>query len=71
MTIKRTVILLMALTVMTVAINIISNLVAMSNSFTSFPWWSVFVFALYYYGPVLLLEGLVLLGIHLWEKRKK
>lgn len=68
---KKTVILLMVLMLITATINIVSNLIAMSREFTSFPWWSVFVFALYYFGPVLLIEGLALLGIHIWQKRKQ
>ena len=38
--------------------------------FTSFPWWSAFVFAGYYFGPVLLLALGIYLVAGMIEKRK-
>ena len=40
------------------------------NTFTSFPWWSSFVFAAIYFGPVLTLEILAY-GIIRWIQKKK
>ena len=54
------------------ALYIVSNTYGLLTAeFTSFPWWSAFVFGAYYFGPALGVEGLALLGIHIWEKRKK
>ena len=43
----------------------------LTSEFTSFPWWSNLVFTAIYFGPVILLEVLVLLGVCLWEKQKQ
>lgn len=40
---------------------IVSNIIASFLYFTSFPWWSAFVFAGYYFGPLLLVEGAIYL----------
>ena len=46
------------------------NVAASFFYFTSFPWWSAFVFAGYYFGPVLLLELGIYLVAGMIEKRK-
>ena len=71
MSAKKTIILLMIMTLLIAGVNVVASLDAARNEFTSFPWWSVIVLTLYYFGPALLAEGLALLGVHLWEKRKK
>lgn len=43
----------------------------LTSEFTSFPWWSNLVFTGIYFGPVILLEALGLLGVGLWEKQKQ
>ena len=53
------------------AVYIVSNIVASFQYYTSFPWWSAFVFAAFYFGPVLLVGGLLYGLILLIEKRKK
>lgn len=68
---KKTIILLMVLTALIAAVNVVASMDRAYGELTSFPWWSVLVFTAYYFGPALLLEGLALLGVHLWEKYKK
>lgn len=71
MSAKKTIVILMIVTLLTAAVNVVGSLDFASEELTSFPWWSVFVLTAYYFGPVLLVEGLALLGVHLREKRKK
>lgn len=59
--------LTLACALMYVTVNIASTFFY----FTSFPWWSAFVFAAYYFGPVLILEFVVYLVADLIEKKKK
>ncbi len=68
---KKTIILLMVITLLIAGVNIVASLDRAAGELTSFPWWAVIVLTAYYYGPLLLLEGLALLGVHLWEKHKK
>ena len=71
MSAKKTIVLLMILTLLIAGVNVVASLDAAHNEFTSFPWWGVIILSGYYFGPVLLVEGLALLGVHLWEKHKK
>lgn len=71
MSAKKTIVILMIVTLLTAGVNVVGSLDFASQELTSFPWWSVLVLTGYYFGPVLLVEGLALLGVHLWEKRKK
>lgn len=50
---------LMLLTLGWAVVYIIGSIVNSLTTFTSFPWWSGFVFAAIYFGPALLLEGFV------------
>ena len=54
---KKIVGILFLLTLALAAYYIVSNIIASFVYFTSFPWWSAFVFAGYYFGPILLIEG--------------
>lgn len=56
---KKIVCILFLLTLALAAYYIVSNIIASFVYFTSFPWWSAFVFAGYYFGPILLIEGAV------------
>lgn len=47
---------------------IVSNIIASFLYFTSFPWWSAFVFAGYYFGPLLLVAGAIYLILRHWER---
>lgn len=71
MSAKKTILLLIIITLLIAGVNVVASLDAARNELTSFPWWSVLVLSAYYFGPVFLVEGLALLGVHLWEKRKK
>ena len=71
MSAKKTIIMLMIMTVLIAGVNVVASLDAARNSLTSFPWWSVIVLSAYYFGPALLLEGIALVGVHLWQKHKK
>ena len=50
---------LMLLTLGWSVVYVIGSIVNSLTTFTSFPWWSGFVFAAIYFGPVLLLEAAV------------
>jgi hypothetical protein len=50
-------------------IYIAGSIVSSFTTFTSFPWWSGFVFAAIYFGPWLLLEAAVY-GLLTWRIRK-
>lgn len=56
---KRIVGILFLVTLALALYYIVSNIIASFVYFTSFPWWSAFVFAGYYFGPILLIEGVV------------
>lgn len=71
MNLKKSIVMLMIITLLTAGVNIVASLDYASDALTSFPWWSVIVLSMYYFGPVLLLEGLALLVIHVWERRQK
>ena len=58
--------LTLACALMYITVNIASSFFY----FTSFPWWSAFVFALYYFGPILLLELAVYLVACAIEKKR-
>lgn len=68
---KKTIILLMVITLLLAGVNVVASLDYASQELTSFPWWGVIVLSAYYYGPVLVVEGLALIGVHFWQKRKK
>lgn len=68
---KRTVKLLMLFTLAFAGVYIADGLVSYNQTFTSFPWWSVFLFAGIYFGPVLIFEGLVYGILALIGRRKK
>ena len=58
--------LTLACALMYITVNIASSFFY----FTSFPWWSAFVFAAYYFGPILLLELSVYLVVCAIEKKR-
>lgn len=68
---KKTVRLLILFTLGFSAVYILRNVIASFQYYTSFPWWSAFVFAAFYFGPTLLFEGLLYGILLLIEKRKK
>ena len=71
-TAKKMVKFLLIATVVAAVFFIVSNTYGiLTSEFTSFPWWSALVFGAYYFGPALAIEGLALLGIRVWEKRKE
>ena len=71
-TAKKMLKFLLIATVVAAVFFIVSNTYGiLTSEFTSFPWWSALVFGAYYFGPALAIEGLALLGIHIWEKRKE
>ena len=71
MSIKKTIVLLMIITLLIAGMNIVASIDYASSELTSFPWWSVIVLTGYYYGPLLLLEIGALVGVHVWQKRKQ
>ena len=71
MSLKKTIVLLMVITLLIAGVNIVASVDYASSELTSFPWWSVIVLTAYYYGPLLMLEGLALVGVHYWQKHKK
>ena len=71
-TAKKMLKFLLTATIVAAALYIVSNTYGiLTADFTSFPWWSAIVIGAYYFGPALAVEVLALLGIRLWEKRKK
>ena len=69
--VKKVLKILLIITVVAAFMNAVAGTISLLTSeFTSFPWWSNIVFTAIYFGPVILLEALTLLGIHIWEKRK-
>ncbi len=66
---KQWMILLIVLTVIVGFVYTAYGIVQNLTGFTSFPWWSVVVYALIYFVPVLLIEIGVLILIHLYERR--
>ena len=67
---KKIVKLVILVTLILSAVYIVQNIIASFVYFTSFPWWSAFVFAGYYFGPVLILEGIAYGVLVLVERRK-
>ena len=63
--------LLIATTVIAVVNAVVGTISLLNAAFTSFPWWSNIVFAVIYFGPMILLESIGLLIIHLLQKRKQ
>lgn len=68
---KKIVGIIMLVTLALAAYYIVSNIIASFVYFTSFPWWSAFVFAGFYYAPALLIEGAVYLVLHYLDNRKQ
>jgi len=68
---KKTVFLLVLFTLGFAAVCIINSLIHYGDMLTSFPWWSCFVFAALYFGPVLVFEGILYGILIFFEKRKK
>lgn len=66
---KKIVGILFLVTLALAAYYIVSNIIASFVYFTSFPWWSAFVFAGYYFGPVLLIEGAAYLVLRYRERK--
>ncbi|MBQ7801232.1 MAG: hypothetical protein IJ375_02790 [Oscillospiraceae bacterium] len=67
---KKIIKLLFWATLVWAVVYIAQNIIASFVYFTSFPWWSAFVFAGCYFGPALILEG-ILWAVLVWlEKRK-
>ena len=70
-TAKKMVKFLLIATVVAAVFFVVSNTYGiLTSEFTSFPWWTALVFGVYYFGPALAIEGLMLLGIRFWEKKK-
>ena len=63
--------LLIATTVIAVVYAAVGTVSLLTAEFTSFPWWSNIVFTAIYFGPVILLEAIGLLTVHLLQKRKQ
>jgi len=63
--------LLIATVVVALVYAAIGTVSLLRSEFTSFPWWSNLVFTAIYFGPVIAVEALALLGVHIWEKRNK
>ena len=68
--IKKILRILMGATVAWILVYSVFGIIQNLNSFTSFPWWSVPVFAMIYFGPVLLVELVAYGIICIAEKRK-
>ena len=69
---KKVLKILLIVTTAAALVNAVAGTVSLLTSeFTSFPWWSNIVFTAIYFGPVMLLEALALLGICFFEKRKQ
>lgn len=68
---KKIMICLMAGTALWMVVYIVGNIYASFHTFTSFPWWSAFVFAAYYFLPALAVEGLICWILTYLEKRKQ
>jgi len=68
---KKTVLLLMLFTLGFAVIYIANSLIRFAGAVTSFPWWACVVFALVYFGPVLVFEGVLYGILVLVEKYKK
>lgn len=68
--IKKILGILIGITAAWILIYSIFGIIQNLNSFTSFPWWSVPVFVLIYFGPVLLVELVAYGIICIVEKRK-
>lgn len=66
---KKGILLLTVATFGAAAVYIVSNIIGSLRCFTSFPWWSAFVFGGIYFGPVLLLEIAVYGVLVLLEKK--
>jgi len=67
---KKLLLVLIAVTLGAAAIYIVSNIIASFCYFTSFPWWSAFVFAAFYFGPVLIVECAVYGLLAIIEKNR-
>ena len=67
---KKAILVLMVITLTAAAIYIVNNILASFRYFTSFPWWSAFVFAAVYFGPVLLVESM-LYGLLTFIEKKR
>ena len=68
---KKAVGLVLLLTLIFAAVYIVRNIIASFVYLTSFPWWSAFVFAGYYFGPVLVIEGIAYGVLAFLEKKKE
>ena len=69
---KKVLKIMLIVTTAAALVNAVAGTVSLLTSeFTSFPWWSNIVFTAIYFGPVILLEALALLGICFFEKRKQ
>ena len=70
-TAKKMVKFVLLATAVAATLYIVSNTYGLLTAdFTSFPWWTAAVFGAYYFGPALLVEWLILLGIKFLEKKK-
>lgn len=67
---KKIVLWLILVTLVFAVYYIVSNIIGSFIYFTSFPWWSAFVFATIYFGPLLVLECVVY-GVLSYIQRKK
>jgi hypothetical protein len=70
---KKAVAVIAILTLICAIFYIVSNIIAIISydNVTSFPWWSAFVFAAIYFGPLLLTEGALYRILIFLEKRKR
>ena len=70
--VKRLLKFLLVATTVIAVVNAVAGTISLLNAeFTSFPWWSNIVFTVIYFGPMILLEAIGLLVIHLLQKRKR
>lgn len=65
-TAKKTILILFLFTLINILIHVVVNV----HSGYADHFWTIVAVTVYYYSPVLLVEGLAYLGIRLWEKYK-
>ena len=70
--VKKVLKTMLIITAVAALMNAVAGTISLLTSeFTSFPWWSNIVFTAIYFGPVILLEAIGLLIVHLLQKRKQ
>lgn len=61
---------LIILTAVWMVLYIIGGVINSLTTFTSFPWYSAFVFAAIYFGPALVLEAIAYVVLKMLQKKK-